>query len=202
MNVRAAAVLLVVIGCGSSSGGGSNTAANDGGSSGTSSSSGGSSSSSSSGGSSSGGSPALADGGACVALTSSAGRVPITWSADAPPAPAGGAITDGTYVLTAVKRYGVSAAPGGDNATETVVFRGGYQEYADGDPAAGAQNIGRTYAISSANELTFTEICHTPVNLFASVHFTKRYTATASAYVEYSDDLGAARATLYTFTRQ
>ena len=141
-------------------------------------------------------SPALGNG-ECVALVAGGPAVGTTYTADAPPLPAGGTVADGIYALTECKVYGTPAGSV-DMRKETLRFAAGYEEYADGS----GQVIGRSYASASATELEFSEICHVPSNQFSPVKFRRSYTATATTYAEFSDSHTATSATVCTHTRQ
>ncbi len=129
------------------------------------------------------GSPAKADG-SCVALTSPDGTVTPHVALGDQPAPLGGVIVGGDYLLTDVSHY-AGALPLGMQTVKKLHFTSGFVEYADGNGDANTQNIGRSFTTSGKN-ITFKEVCHSPANMLnTSNTFTAPYTATATEYIEF-----------------
>lgn len=131
------------------------------------------------------GTPAKADG-SCIALTSPDGSIKPHSEAGDAPAPMGGVITGGDYLLTDVSHY-AGANPLGVQTIKKLRFSGGFVEYADGNGDANTQNIGRSFTTAGKN-ITFKEVCHTPANMLKTSNmFTTPYTATATEYIEFDN---------------
>lgn len=118
---------------------------------------------------------------ACNTLANDGAPVTLRVAVGQAPAPRGGSITDGTYVLTDAVRYtGSSGTKGGGSTLRmTVRIIGSAAEIADGDQRASAKFS------TSGTQLVATDTCpdnHTQ---------TLGYTATNSALTVISHDSGA-----------
>jgi hypothetical protein len=115
------------------------------------------------------GAGAALDGGACNAIAQLADPVTTSCDPGAPPAAAGGAITDGTYVLTESHFFGACES---NVLSETLVIAQGTVQSITTDAATGqATRRSFTYKTTSGSAtLTETETC--PGAFIANVAFT------------------------------
>jgi hypothetical protein len=130
--------------------------------------------------------------GGCNQLSQIGLAVTATCATGAPPAALGGAIVDGTYVLTGTVLYGVCALP--DLAETLVVSQGTVESLAtSADGTATRRSL--TYVIPAAGTvLTETQTC--PSRVIASV----RFSATPTTLTIYLTNALTTRVS--TFTRQ
>jgi hypothetical protein len=137
---------------------------------------------------------------ACNTLVNSAAAIPFTAGVGAPPAPAGGAITDGLYHATRVEGFG-NATPSGRRLT-IGVLDGGTRFLWAGDvlDAAAATTAlsfrANTHVTPAGTQLAFTVDCasSTPSPIPPSLD----YTATAGELVLSLTTNGATSMTTYT----
>jgi hypothetical protein len=115
----------------------------------------------------------------------------VTKTANPAPRPAftGGAITDGTYAVTAVVDYGTST-PGGTTLQEVYKFAGGSIETAIASSEQAEMHFCGTYT-TAANIITFNVTC--PVTRSIDLQYTA--TATTFAFQHGSDQNEVATAT-------
>ena len=163
--ILSATALVGITGLGAACSDGSTTTSSSSGG-GTSSSSGGSSSSSGGSSSSSGGSSSSSGGGGqCNALTQQGTKLDVTGSKAAPPAATGGALADGTYVLTASKLYGSTVPDGpvpGFSSPATTVQITGTTYDSIVTRTTGDVRTTSTLAVSGTNA-TLTQTCSFPL---------------------------------------
>ena len=150
-----------------------------------------------------GGSPALADGTCSAFYTAGDAEIMTKSGSGAGPAPMGGAIVEGDYVLTDVTYYGAGPATQGKERVTKLHFGGGFEQYTDGPPPSPqstttSQIIGRSFE-TSGTRATFREVCHTPLTFFISGNkYSIEFTATPTQYLEFETSGPGVRVSTYT----
>lgn len=120
-----------------------------------------------------------AAGGACSTVVNGGALVSEVAGAGAKPAPAGGAIADGTYFLTNHDVYPPSS-PDGNTRRRTIKFTGNKVETAENDTGKPEARLSGTYT-TSGTMITFSITCP------ATGTVTLPYTATATTFATFSE---------------